>query len=253
MDSSSEGILYVATGERYIREAVFSSQSFKQTMPDVPQAIFVDGKELLSEQDQKLFDHILEVEDPRYNFLDKMRPLKDSPFDRTLYLDTDCYSLSSCYEVFDLLKTFDLAAAYAVHRGGHESEMCPDCFPQLNAGVIAYRRSEKVLDLFRDWIRRYHEMYSCAEGYCSDQPPFQDALYASQLHHSILPGEYNLHVGWPNLVGGKAEVKILHGRGEMLTRAIKELQAHPTTFLPRMVWFSNHQELEQIFGDLVYQ
>lgn len=57
----------------------------------------------------------------------------------------------------------------------------------------------------------------------------------------------------PSSLTVRAEVKILHGRGGMLRRAIKELQAHPTAFLPRAVWFSDQEEFEQIFGDLVHQ
>jgi hypothetical protein len=55
------------------------------------------------------------------------------------------------------------------------------------------------------------------------------------------------------LFAGRAKVKILHGRGAMLRRAIEELEARPTAFLPRMVWFSNHKELEPIFGKQVYE
>ncbi len=250
---TDKGILYVATGERYVEEAILSSESFRRNMPDIPQAIFLDTRKHFGHGEDQLFDLVEELSNAEYSFLDKMRPLKDSPFKKTLFIDTDCYSVNPCYEIFDLLETYELAAVRAVFRGMHESEVCPECFPQFNTGVIAYRNNQIVHGFFAEWIRRYEEMYRNAEGYCSDQPPFQDTVYGSAVRLAVLPNEYNLHVGWPNLVAGMAKVKILHGRGVMLRRAIDELEAHPTAFLPRMVWFSNHEELEQIFGKQIYE
>lgn len=222
-------------------------------MPDIPQAIFVDTKKHFGDGEDESFDVVEELPDAAYSFLDKMRPLKDSPFEKTLFLDTDCYSLNACYEIFDLLETYELAATRAVHRGGHESVTCPECFPQFNTGVIAYRNNQAVRGFFGEWIRCYEDMYSNVEGYCSDQPPFQDTVYGSPVRFAVLPNEYNLHVGWPNLVAGMAKVKILHGRGEMLRRAIEALEKRPIAFLPRMVWFSNHEELEEIFDKVIYE
>jgi len=47
---------------------------------------------------------------------DKILPLLDSPFNRTVFLDTDTQVCSEFFELFDLLDRFDLAVAHAPWR-----------------------------------------------------------------------------------------------------------------------------------------
>ena len=149
----SRGILYVATGARYREEAARSASSFRSTMPDVPIALCTDDPEAAGALD--CFDTVVQHTGARYSYIDKARPLTASPFDRTLFLDTDTHSLSACHEVFDLLDHFDLAVAHAPLRG--HFGLPPGCpaFPELNTGVIAYRTSSGFAALVDGWISRF--------------------------------------------------------------------------------------------------
>ncbi|HEV7806286.1 MAG TPA: hypothetical protein VGO80_10725 [Solirubrobacteraceae bacterium] len=224
------GILYVATGERHQEETRRSASSFKVTMPDVPVAIFTDDPP--AARAAGCFDIVRELSDCRHSYVDKLRPLVDSPFERTLFLDTDTYSAAPCYEVFDLLDRFDLAIAHAPLRAHfHHPLSCPISFPELNTGVIAYRNTRAFRALVANWI----EIFASQPDLEYDQPAFREALYVSDLRFAVLTSEYNLRACFPYFLGGNVEVKIIHARDDCLDEAIASLRAAPMALLPRVV------------------
>lgn len=227
-----QGILQVATGERYLAEATRSAASFKTTMPDVPIALFTDDP--ATARDHDCFDLVLEHTDGRRSNADKLEPLKASPFEKTLFVDTDTHAIAPCHEVFDLLDRFDLAAAHAPIRANfHVPPDLPASFPELNTGVIAFWNTPGFRSLVDHWLSLLASQPADARGV--DQPAFREALYRSSLRFAVLPPEYNLRTCFPFFVGGNAVVKILHDRGESLDRGIAALQATPKTVLPRAI------------------
>jgi hypothetical protein len=227
-----KGILYVATGDQYVREAGNSARSFKKTMPDIPSAIFTDDTALAEEG--QCFDLVEQYEDPFHTYADKIAPLKKSPFEKTIFLDADTYSLAPCDEIFDLLDRFDLAVAHAPLRVYYYSPPdCPACFPEINTGVIAYRRTSDFERLVDSWLSIYATQPPEAKTY--DQPAFRQALYTSTMRFAILTPEYNLRTCFPFFIGGNAEVKILHDRGESLREAIATLEKSRKVIFPRAI------------------
>lgn len=226
----SRGILYVATGERYRDEAAQSAASFKATMPDVPIAIVTD--DTASAGRHGCFDVVVEHERPEYSYMDKALPLNASPYDATLFVDTDTYSLAPCYEVFELLDHFELALAHAPLRAHfYFPPSCPASFPELNTGVIAYRKSDGFSSLVDAWIASFERQPPGGD----DQPAFREALLASRLRFAVLTPEYNLRTCFAYFLGGNAEVKIVHDRGASLRRAIERLRLKEKTLFPRVV------------------
>lgn len=226
MSDHEFGILYVATGGKYREECLKSAKSAKKVMPDVPIALWTDTDEDL---DINIFDSINICSNPKYSFFDKIAPLLETTYSKTLFLDTDTYLIESVYEIFDLLDNFDLAFAHAPNRmpawgkNFHALEGIPSCFPQPNTGVIAYRKSAFVMRFIQSWERIYEEQME------SDNPPGHDqvaclkALYHSELRFMVLTPEYNLRTTQPVFRGGRSRAKILHGRGLPLERAIREI------------------------------
>jgi hypothetical protein len=224
------GILYVATGERYQEETRRSASSFKATMPDVPVAIFTDDPAVA--RNAGCFDVVRELTDCQHSYIDKLRPLVQSPFEWTLFLDTDTYSAAPCYELFDLLDRFDLAVAHAPLRAHfHFPPSCPISFPELNTGVIAYRNTRAFQALVANWLA----IFESQPLEYDDQPAFREALYASNLRFAVLTAEYNLRACFPYFLGGNAEVKIIHARDHCLDEAIATLRSVPKALLPRVV------------------
>src|SRR5262245_8759959 len=89
------GVLYIATGSRYLAEAEHSVRSVKRMSPDVPVAIISDH---LPSCD--LFDVRQELPNPEYSFIDKIAALTRTPFERTLFLDTDTFAIAPLDEIF---------------------------------------------------------------------------------------------------------------------------------------------------------
>ncbi len=109
--SESRGVVYVATGEKFVTEALISVRSVKKQMPGLPIALFTDLQDLVGHPPEGV-DAVFHLTQVTNSCLDKMYPLVDSPYDRTLFLDTDTYLCDRVDELFDVLDHYDIAAAH---------------------------------------------------------------------------------------------------------------------------------------------
>jgi hypothetical protein len=181
----TRGVVYVATGALYADAARRSAASLRRSNPGLPVALFTDQADPGPE-----FDIVENVPDPHAR--SKIDCLGRTPFERTLYLDTDTRIVGDLTGVFRLLERFDLAAAQRprqprrVARGRQWRHDVPPQFPEYNAGVLLYRRTPAVLDFFRDWKAAWLE-----HGRGGDQITFRELLWASDLRLATLPREYN--------------------------------------------------------------
>ena len=131
-----------------------------------------------------------------------------SPFEQTLYLDTDIYMGSNVSELFELLNKFDLGLAYNHNREAYNPPEVPDSFPEYNTGVIVYRNDENFRRFTETWEENHDEILSKAKTH--DQPSFRKTLFDSDLRIATLTPEYNCMVRYPGHV--RNEVKIAHSR-----------------------------------------
>lgn len=202
--------MYVATGDEFYQEAYTAASSVREHMPDVEIAIATNVPET-----DPLFDHVIPIEDPNYDFTDRIRYYQETPFDRTLFLDTDTYLFGSVQEIFDVLDSHDLAVAHAL---GRRQELIhsdkdlptidvPDCYPMFNCGVIG-ATAEVVEALFPSWLELYQEHLE-QSPYMSDQSAFRELVYSSDFRVATIPPEYNCRIPFCGYV--KQKVKILHG------------------------------------------
>ena len=207
----SKGIVYVATGMRFVEEALLSIRSVKRHMPDVPVTLFTDRSKLQDSPPQGV-DTVILIHDVVNSCRDKIKPLVQTPYEKTLFLDTDTYLCAPVYDIFDMLDRFDIALAQAPDRCQYDLPQLPDCFTELNSGVIAYRKSEQVNELLRQWEETFNQMlHDNADSY-RDQHSLRYALFHSSVHFFVLPPEYNFRTICPNFAGKHCSVKILHGR-----------------------------------------
>lgn len=214
-----DGVFYIASGKRYIYEAVQSIKRVREVMPNIPIALCSDI-ELNKDID---VDYYIKLESPRYNFADKVCNYAKSPFDNTLFLDTDTYLVDSVESIFDLLKRFDIAAPHAPIEEDDYVDIT-DAFPEMNSGVIAYKKNSAT-DLFFDIYERHylHSLKSEMKKYNlvpPDQPSFRYALFYSNVTLSFLPHEYNCMVDYPCFLSNR--VHILHGHYSIEEMKTKE-------------------------------
>jgi hypothetical protein len=143
MSSPSRGIIYIVTGRKFVDEACRSAASVKHCMPDLPITIFSDVP-LRS----ALFEQVMHIANPTYGPEDKILNIAKSPYQETLFLDSDTHMVDDCRELFSLFERFDLAAVHAPYRAQYQVGEVPVCFPEFNTGVILFRKSEQTGLLF---------------------------------------------------------------------------------------------------------
>lgn len=226
--TSEQGLLYVATGKRFLEEAYRSAARVRELMPGIPIALASD-----IHVPEGLFDHYIPITEPKFNFSDKMGPLLSTPFEKTVFLDTDTWLCEPVPEMFAILDRHDVAMAHAPMRFTAEANV-PATFPECNSGVIAYRLNESTRSLFSAWGKLYQERLECT-GVIDDQPSLRDALWQSDVSFATLPPEYNFRFIMPTFAG-RGSVKILHGRHHdyAALAAFLNNSGSPRVFLPKL-------------------
>ncbi len=208
-EPSDCGIVYISTGEDFVEEARVSAESAKAVMPNIPITLFTDLK-----IDAPVFDRVLQLENPRHDFGDQVYNLDQTPYERTIFLDSDIYFDASVEDLFDILDQFDIAAAHNQKNWSSERvdynvvDAIPNCFPEYNSGVVAFKSTSAVSDFFDIWRDTYTEVLD--RGQIHNQAAFRLALYRSDIRIATLPSEYNCIFRRPGCVNGR--VRAFHGR-----------------------------------------
>lgn len=206
----SRGILYLVVGEEYVGEARNSANSVREHMPDIDIAIATDD----GEYDLEPFDQVIRLDQARQEtqgerdwLLDSTLDPDLSPFDKTLYLDSDTYVCADVSELFELLDQYDLAISSVPNQPSVAG--LPEPWHLYNCGVIAYRDTKPTRELLSDWQTRYRSQLENQDRPV-DQPAFAQALYHSDVRWFTLPREYNVRVPRRGTLANN--VKIVHGR-----------------------------------------
>lgn len=204
----------MAIGEPYLEAATVSARSLRAVMPSLELAVASDLPV------PAVFDRAIAIEERDGHRAKPVAMLK-SPFSRTLFLDADTYVVADVSDAFRLLDRFDLAAAHAPNRVSLPLSDVPEALPELNTGVIAFRRNRRVRALLSAWLTEYDRLPQ--DRPVKDQPAFRSAVYhARRVRVATLPPELNLRF----LMGGyhNQSVRILHAWASLDTyRHVAEL------------------------------
>jgi hypothetical protein len=210
------GVLYKATGESYIKEAEYSARSVKNNSSDLRTAIITDD-----EVTSNYFDMIIEPTKPlrNDNSSNILYPDK-SPFDRTIYLDTDTYVCSNISSVVNLLEDFNLGVTIATSR--HTIPNKGEPFVGYSGGILVFDNSEEINEFHKLWYNiywKYREKYDITRN----QPSLSSAILDSEADFLTLPDEYNTFINSGSDVGFLyRQAKILHGRPQEYSPIIEE-------------------------------
>lgn len=186
------GVLYIAFGENFIKELLLSAESVKKHNPDLHITAFID-KQIESEFVDEV--RIIDVKHlrPKIDYIDQ------SPYEETLFLDTDTIIDYNIEDMFDLLDNFDFAITHDLARKRkkysavmREYREIPYSFSEVNTGVFVFRKNDRVNKLFHDWRECFYRYYN----YCPwDQASFRISLWENcmeGLKLYIFPVEYNI-------------------------------------------------------------
>jgi len=184
--NKEQGVIYIATGEKFAAMAVQSAKSLKLHCPDLPVHIFTD----CDAASHNCFDSSTIIPDPHRR--SKLDYIFETPYQKTLYLDADTRICEDITHMFDLLDRYDIALAYVnsrtktLKRYLRWSGQAPKIFLPLNGGVILFNKTDPVMEFFQSWRKAYHK-----EGHKADQFTLREQLWLSDLRLLILPPEYN--------------------------------------------------------------
>lgn len=224
--NSRRGVIYCATGDIYIERATISAQSLKKHSPGLKCCIFTDGI-----ADSIFWDKVIPINksDTEFNqyMLDKLIVLNSTPYQNTLYLDSDTYIMDDISEMFQILDRFDMALChghdrqkrYLIQNGKIPikgkyikaiNEGIPYSFAPLQGGLILYRSNERV----HNFMQSLFELYK-KKGFYDDQVSLRELLWKSDLRFYILPPEYNFNAieilkYWKRFGFRHAKPKIFH-------------------------------------------
>ena len=201
------GVLYIAFGEQYRHEALTSIASLRRFHPHLPCCIITDSEFGERPTDVEVILREPEIEQP---FRAKPRYLRESPFDRTLFLDTDTTVVGAVEPLFYLLDRFDIGLHMHPHyrtygtyeRGGYLST--------ANTGVVLFRRCAAVTEMFDRWLEAFDREASAVQSRITDDPTLMYAVYDTRVRLVPLPSAMNFLLQIPTVTA--SPIHIIHGR-----------------------------------------
>lgn len=202
----TRGVIYVATGDRFVAEAEASLATLRATNPDLT-AMLLSGEEVASRDlwDEVQVDPVLKEQRNRAKlYMDR------APWERCLFLDTDTRVCGCLADGFALLERFEFAGQHGY--GGHHYEVVglPSSFPEVNSGVLFWRKNDKTKALFARWRELYDSLDQSQETRTWDQKSLRVALWESDVRFVDLPSIYNAMPYFPYVL--ECPLVVAHGR-----------------------------------------
>lgn len=148
---TTRGVIYLVAGPKsYLGELSTSLKGLRRHHPDIPVTVFSPYR-LPRGLDA---DHV-QYDSPLHPLQQKVDILRRSPYDETLFLDTDTTILKPFVDIFDLAAAgnFALAKAYRfVSTETGESRLELEHPDQFNTGVLCFDSSETTGALLDRWF-----------------------------------------------------------------------------------------------------
>lgn len=204
------GYIYIAIGEMFCHEAEQSCRSLKR-FTCYPVVLITDQQDYTT----VYFDNVIYASDLGRSFEVKITGMMRSPFERTVFLDTDTFVCAGIDSIFEFLDYFDFAMTLDMH--GHSTSFwkqyqpeypikLKDTLHEFNTGVVGFKQSAVVNEFFNTWLQTHREL-----GMYADMPTFREAYLKKPVRVGILPHEYNF-TGIKSMVMAYTTVRVIHDR-----------------------------------------
>jgi hypothetical protein len=212
------GYVYAVCGaESFLREAVTSATSLKR-VDDEAHVTLITTPSLAGEgRAAPPFDHVVEVGDEIVDGheVDWQTGLsfkaatiyEHSPYERTLFLDSDTYVIDNCRGLFGLLDHFELClpkvpgASNPFMKDGNEVVG----YNSYSSGLILFKKGRENEALFADWRNAFEN-----GDFWGDQRALTHVLLGNEVAPYVLPN--NWHAVFGSFENYSGRVHLLHGR-----------------------------------------
>lgn len=206
LKQSTCGVIYVATGEKFVAEAEQSLASLRRSNQQLPATLLTDEQPGRPE----LWNEVIVAAELKGHGARAKLYMDRAPYARCLFLDTDTMVYGDLSPGFALLDRFDFAGEHS-HSGHHyEVPGLPTSFPEINSGVLFWRKNAASKALFERWRKLYDADSKKYGGRKWDQKSLRQAVYESDVRFTNLPMSYNLMPYFPAALEGR--VVVAHGR-----------------------------------------
>lgn len=166
-----KGFITVATGKWYCYLAQNLAMSYRQFGNcDLPFYAITDKKG--EKKLKKYFDGVIVVDEPHYNFLDKIDVYKNSPFEETIFMDADMNIVKDISFLFDKFEENgsevscygSLTEITDEQKPNHFGKAAVEYFHlthyiRFGGGIYYYKKSEKadalIRSIYEDLIPNY--------------------------------------------------------------------------------------------------
>jgi len=200
--TKTKGVLYIASGKKYVDEAKSSAQSLRRQMPDIQITIATSDN-----VDSDLFNNVIDYESEYPDIGKSIITPELMAYDKTLFLDTDTYIAKPIDELFEILEDYDMC--FARGNGSISLPKPYDAWKEFNTGVVGFRTNDKVASFLKKWGENYDKLLEETK-ITRDQPAFGVSIFESDLRYFVLPRRYNCRLPRGGYVGD--DIKIGHGR-----------------------------------------
>lgn len=222
----TKAIIWIASGEKYVQEAIVSAKSVKRHNPDIPMVLCQPQSDKMIYA-QIYFDEFILLAKHQYDlwFLDCTKYLRDVfdrlAYDQILLFDTDTYICDDLADYFTILDRFDIVGTHAPGRETAPTVYdVPASFPDLHIGAMSFNRNNTVKALFSSWLKLYQNNQDIYNE--NDQAPLRDALWGDpRVSVYAMPPEFCFRFPFGGQLRGK--VRVLHGRSKMPYDKIEEV------------------------------
>jgi len=222
----SYGVLTLAYGEhKYIEMAKNLARSLVLHSPEIPRAVVTDS--VIDRELNKLFTHHIPLcAEWGTNFRQKLHIDYYSPFDTTLFIDSDCLAMRDISFIFDLLRNTPFAAVGSdvLLPGQRDPNIDVDfvlkkyglvSLPKFNGGVYYFNRSDRSRNLFncgRMIMEKWKE--NGIKNFRGDGPPDEPIIsLAMSLNNIELFDDDKIEImRTPIGLKGKLKVDVLKAR-----------------------------------------
>jgi len=183
--SKTIGVVYLAFGDKYVKEAILSARSFKKFHPRIPITVHTNKPKVMQKY-KKLFHRVRAVPNKPvktkgykvapYAKLNKIKAMASFPYDITLYLDCDTTIRGRIRELFELGKKHDICIANSplLDKTKRPFKLVSYRRPKAyNSGVIVFQKNPRVVKLFREWLalcQKDKNIFLKNKGKFYDQP-----------------------------------------------------------------------------------
>ena len=195
----SRSILYVASGESYVIEAIKNARLTRNYSQDIPIYIVTDQPNF--HELNETFDYVLPHDCPSYTYRDKILPLVNLPTEECLFLDSDAFLIHPAQFIFEACHHFMSLSA----SPGWDEDI----------SILFLKRTNTISAFIQQWLALYDKV-KLSHNQSWDQATLRTTLWQFISNHNLklltLPPEANLRTTKPWTAGRGLPVFVIHGR-----------------------------------------